>query len=55
MKSLQNKKTTLEAKFTNNEFSMEEISEHSVTLQTYIDDLETAEERWLEVSMLLEE
>ena len=54
MERLNKKKTDLEAKFANSEIESDKIVEASEELQQYISDLETKEERWLEVSMLLE-
>ena len=51
---LQKKKETIESKFNNAEFLPEEINDKSIELQQISDDLETKEERWLELSMKLE-
>lgn len=52
---LQKKKITIENEFLNNEILPEDIEEKSVALQKIISDLEIKEERWLELSMKLEE
>ncbi len=52
---LQNKKNQIENQFVNYEILPEDIEEKSVALQQIISDLETKEERWLELSMKLEE
>ncbi|MDN3641369.1 ABC-F family ATP-binding cassette domain-containing protein [Lutimonas halocynthiae] len=52
--NLERKKTAIETKFSNNEVSPEEIEETSLNLQSLIGDLETKEERWLELSMKME-
>ncbi|MCF6350134.1 MAG: ABC-F family ATP-binding cassette domain-containing protein [Flavobacteriaceae bacterium] len=51
---LNKKKTDLETDFTNSEIDATKIAEASKKLQKYINELEIKEERWLEVSMLLE-
>ncbi len=51
---LQKKKTDIETKFMNTEFSPEEINDKSLELQETIDSLEEKEERWFELSMKLE-
>ena len=51
---LEKKKTTIESQFSNNEISSEEINEKSQELQKIIADLEQKEERWLELSMKIE-
>ncbi len=51
---LQKKKETIEGKFNNAEYSPEEINDKSIELQQISDDLETKEERWLELSMKIE-
>ncbi|MCT4698440.1 ABC-F family ATP-binding cassette domain-containing protein [Tenacibaculum haliotis] len=51
---LQKKKETIEGKFNRAEFSPEEINDKSIELQQISDDLETKEERWLELSMKIE-
>ena len=51
---LQKKKKTIEGKFNNAEYSPEEINDKSIELQQISDDLETKEERWLELSMKIE-
>jgi len=52
--NLERKKTEIESKFSNNEVSTEKIEETSLTLQSLIRDMETKEERWLELSMKME-
>ena len=52
---LQNKKVRIEKQFLNVEIATEEIAEKSQELQQIIEDLETKEDRWLELSMKLEE
>ena len=52
--NLERKKTEIETKFSNNEVSPEKIEETSLNLQSVIRDLETKEERWLELSMKME-
>ncbi|WP_299156206.1 ABC-F family ATP-binding cassette domain-containing protein [uncultured Tenacibaculum sp.] len=51
---LQKKKSVIEGKFMNAEFSPEEINDKSIELQQLTDDLEVKEERWFELSMKLE-
>ncbi|WP_275315111.1 ABC-F family ATP-binding cassette domain-containing protein [Tenacibaculum bernardetii] len=51
---LQKKKEVIEGKFNNAEFLPEEINDKSIELQQISDDLETKEERWLELSMKIE-
>jgi ATP-binding cassette subfamily F protein uup len=51
---LNKKKKDLESKFANDEIASDKIVSSSEELQSFISDLETKEERWLEVSMLLE-
>ena len=52
---LQKKKTTIENQFVNVEIAPEDIAKKSEELQETISTLETKEERWLELSMKLEE
>lgn len=52
---LTKKKTDLEAKFSNAEIDPEKIVTASEQLENFINDLAIKEERWLEVSMLLED
>ena len=52
--NLERKKIEIETKFSNNEVSPEEIEKTSLNLQSLIGDLETKEERWLELSMKME-
>lgn len=54
IENLQKKKIAIETQFSNNEISMEDINDKSLELQQIINDLETKEERWLELSMKLE-
>ncbi len=51
---LSKKKATIEAKFSNGEIEIEDIEAASSELQQIMETLETKEERWLELSMLLE-
>ena len=51
---LSKKKETIEAKFSNGEIEINDIEDSSILLQAIIEELETKEERWLELSMLLE-
>ncbi len=55
IEKLQKKKQTIESQFENNELTVDQISEKSLELQEIIDNLEEKEERWLELSMKLEE
>lgn len=52
---LQNKKLTIENQFLNVEITGEEIQKKSAELQEIITSLEEKEERWLELSMKLED
>ena len=52
---LQNRKMTIENQFLNIEISPDEIQKKSEELQEIINSLEENEERWLELSMKLEE
>jgi ATP-binding cassette subfamily F protein uup len=52
---LQNRKMTIENEFLNIEISPDEIQKKSEELQEIINSLEEKEERWLELSMKLEE
>ena len=52
---LQKKKSTIESQFSKGEIPSEEINEKSLELQKIIADLEEKEERWLLLSMKLEE
>ncbi len=54
IEKLQKKKIAIETQFSNNEISMEDINDKSLELQQIINDLEIKEERWLELSMKLE-
>ena len=51
---LSKKKLLIENKFSNNEIAIEDIEKSSTDLQVIIQELEVKEERWLELSMLLE-
>jgi len=51
---LSKKKTDIEKKFANSEIEINDIEAMSTKLQEIIQELETKEERWLELSMLLE-
>ncbi len=51
---LEAQKTTIENRFASNEITSEKINEVSQKLQQIINDLETKEARWLELSMKLE-
>jgi len=53
--SLENKKEAIENQFNNNEIDEEKINEVSLQLEKIILELEQKEERWLELSMKLEE
>ncbi len=52
---LQNRKNTIENQFLNVEITPDEIQKKSEELQEIITALEEKEERWLELSMKLEE
>ncbi|TYP99880.1 ATP-binding cassette subfamily F protein uup [Tenacibaculum adriaticum] len=54
IEKLQKKKAIIETQFMNNEVSSEDINDKSIELQQIIEDLETKEERWFELSMKLE-
>ncbi len=51
---LENEKSAIEKQFENNEIEIDKIAETSSKLQTIINEIETKEERWLELSMKLE-
>jgi len=51
---LQKKQEVIEEQFSNGAISPEDINEKSVELQKIIEEKETKEERWFELSMLLE-
>ncbi|WP_299675751.1 ABC-F family ATP-binding cassette domain-containing protein [uncultured Tenacibaculum sp.] len=55
IEKLQKKKEQIEAQFANGEIASEDINDKSVELQQIIEDLETKEERWFELSMKMEE
>jgi len=55
IENLQKKKTLIETQFLNVEVASEKIDETSKELQTTIDTLEEKENRWLELTMKLEE
>lgn len=52
--NLEKKKTRIENSFANNEIKPQDIGEESIKLQGIINDLESKEERWLELSMKME-
>ena len=54
IEKLQKKKTDIEEQFANGSISPEEINDKSLELQQIIEDLETKEERWFELSMKME-
>jgi ATP-binding cassette subfamily F protein uup len=54
IEKLQKKKTDIEGQFANGSIAPEEINYKSVELQQIIEDLETKEERWFELSMKME-
>ncbi|TCP27857.1 ATP-binding cassette subfamily F protein uup [Tenacibaculum skagerrakense] len=54
IEKLQKKKTDIEAQFANGSVAPEEINDKSLELQQIIEDLETKEERWFELSMKME-
>lgn len=51
---LEKKKAAIENQFANNEIAPEDINEKSLELQKIIEELETKEERWFELSMKIE-
>jgi len=51
---LNKKKELIEEKFSKSEIAINDIEDTSVLLQNLIEELETKEERWLELSMILE-
>lgn len=55
LERLQKKKQTIEQQFLNVEIPQEEIQSKSEELQEIIDTIEKKEERWLELSMKLED
>ncbi|GGG93755.1 ABC transporter [Polaribacter pacificus] len=55
MAKLEKKKLEIEALFANNTIEAENINKASIELQQIIDQLEEKEERWLELSMKLED
>ena len=55
IKNLSFEKKELEAEFTNASLSQEEIQEKSKQLEIVINTIEKKEERWLELSMKLED
>ncbi|WP_442264809.1 ABC-F family ATP-binding cassette domain-containing protein [Tenacibaculum sp. ZS6-P6] len=55
IEKLQKKKEQIEAQFANGEVASEDINDKSLELQQIIEDLETKEERWFELSMKMEE
>jgi ATP-binding cassette subfamily F protein uup len=54
IENLEQKKADIELKFSNNEIETENIEKASLKLQDIITDLETKEERWLELSEKME-
>ncbi|CAL2080788.1 ABC-F family ATP-binding cassette domain-containing protein [Tenacibaculum sp. 190524A05c] len=54
IEKLQKKKTDIEGQFANGSIAPEEINDKSIELQQIIEDLETKEERWFELSMKME-
>lgn len=52
--NLERKKSAIEEQFSNNEVDPEDIEEVSLKLQSIITDLETKEERWLDLSEKME-
>ncbi len=54
IEKLQKKKTDIEGQFANGSIAPEDINDKSVELQQIIEDLETKEERWFELSMKME-
>ncbi len=55
IENLTKKKVTIENQFSNDEIAADKINETSIKLQEIITQLEQKEERWLELSMKLEE
>ena len=55
IEKLEKKKTVLESFFTQDNITQEEVAEKSSELQEIIQLLEEKEERWLELSMKLED
>ena len=51
---LEKKKAAIENQFANNEIAPEDINDKSLELQKIIEELETKEERWFELSMKIE-
>ncbi len=54
IEKLQKKKEAIEEQFANGNIAPEDINDKSVELQQIIEDLETKEERWFELSMKME-
>ncbi|WP_299619257.1 ABC-F family ATP-binding cassette domain-containing protein [uncultured Tenacibaculum sp.] len=54
IEKLQKKKEQIEGQFANGEVASDDINDKSVELQQIIEDLETKEERWFELSMKME-
>lgn len=54
IEKLQKKKEKIETLFANGEIATDDINEKSLELQQIIEDIETKEERWFELSMKLE-
>ncbi len=55
VENLQKKKVVIESQFSNGEVTPEDINDKSLELQKIIEELETKEERWFELSMKMEE
>jgi len=55
IKTLEKKKQEIETRFSQNEIPPEDIESESIKLQEIIGELEEKEDRWLEISMKLEE
>jgi len=55
IKTLEKRKQEIEELFLNNEIPQEDIETESLKLQEIIDELEIKEDRWLEISMKMEE
>ena len=55
IKNLEKRKEEIEGLFSKNEIPQEDIESESIKLQEIIQELEEKEDRWLEISMKLEE
>ena len=55
VENLQKRKVLIESQFSNGEVTPEDINDKSLELQKIIEELETKEERWFELSMKMEE